>query len=135
MRNDDQHELPETLRHLRQHYRAPQAPEGYLESLAQRVGTRTQPPARTRRLWPRLSAAAAVLLLLVAGWWFVADPATTVDDPVVVQEDATLSVEDAYYPEVDEDFLLSVVLLEAEDLVLPEEYMLEEEEELYLELF
>ena len=134
MRNDDQHELPETLRRLRQHYRAPRAPEGYLETLTKRVCARTPPPTLTRRWWPRLSAAAAILLLLVAGWWFVAGPTTAAGDSVVVREDSVLPVEDVYYPEVDEDFLLSVVLLEAEDMVLPEEYLWEEEE-LYLELF
>ena len=129
MRNDDPHELPESLRRLRRQYRPPRAPEGYLETLADRVSAPTQRPVRTRRLWPRLGAAAAVLLLLVASWWLVSSPPAAPEE-TIAQESTVRPVEEAYYPEVDEDFLLSVALLEAEDLVLPEEYLLEEE--LYL---
>ena len=131
MQTDNHQELPESLRRLRQTYRHPAAPEGYLDALADRVTKRTQVPARRRRLWPRLAAAAAVLLLVIAGWQLFDAPTVTTEGEIANQA-VELSPADDYLTEIDEDFLLSVVLLEAEDLVLPEEYLLEAEDELYL---
>lgn len=119
-------ELPDVLQRLRSEYQPPRPPAGYLDTLETKVAARTRRPARVRSLWPRLLAVAASVLLLVIGVWYATDAPS---EQVATTETLPPAAE-PYAPAIDEDFLLSVVLLEAEDLVLPEEYLLEEE--LYL---
>lgn len=120
MQPNNPHELPEALRRLRADYVPPRAPAGYLDGLADKVATAERPVPR--RWWPRLAAVAAVLLLLVAGWMLSQSGEVTPPPPLV---ETAVPIENEL-PTIDEEFLLSVVLLEAEELVLPEEYLEEE---------
>ena len=129
-RTDDQ--LPPALRALRTRFQEAPAPDGYFEELEERMLARVATPA-PRRIRPRrtlawLSAAAAVLLLAVIGWGQLSDsPDTSTDDLLA----AELLLPTQEYV-IDDELLFYVTLLEAEDLILEEEVLVEEMEYAYL---